>query len=157
MGSLLHNFSVMNHKNQVCIDDRTQTMGDNETSLAMHQLLSGGLNPLLSQGVHIGCGLIKDDHGFIRQHGSGNRDQLSLAFGEIDPIIGNQGIIPLLCPFNCFILLGSRKVIQKTSNLRFYIETFPFLQHKVFISTWKRFCYYDTKFPFLRCKVFISI
>ena len=39
----------------------------------------------------------------------------------------------------CFIVLGSRKVIQKTSDLRFYIETFPFLQHNVFISTWKRF------------------
>ena len=112
----------MNHKNQVRIDDRTQTMGNYETCLAMHQLLSCGLNPLLSQGIHIGCGLIKDDHGFIRQHGSGNRDQLPLSFGEIDPIIGNQGIIALLCALN------------EMMDMHFFRNTFHIFLGHMFVS-----------------------
>ena len=56
----------------------------------------GGLDLLLRPGVHIGGGLVQDQHGAVQKHGPGDGQKLPLA-------LGNAGAVVLE---NCVIALG---------------------------------------------------
>ncbi len=70
-------------------------MGDDEAGSSPHQFPHGFLDLDLGTGVHVGGGLIQDQHGGIGEEGPGDGDQLSLSPGDVDAVIGEDGVIPI--------------------------------------------------------------
>ena len=75
--------------------DGGKTVGNDEAGLVLHQFPHGFLDFLLRPGIHVGRGLIQNQHIGIHEHGPGDGQHLLLAFGNVGAAGGNDRIIPL--------------------------------------------------------------
>ena len=70
-------------------------MGDDKAGLALHQLPHGRLDLDFRAGVHVGGGLIQNQHFGVQQHGPGNGEQLLLPLGDVHAVLVQNGVVTL--------------------------------------------------------------
>ena len=85
--------AVLDHEDDVGVLNGGKTVCDDKRGAPLHKVLHRRLNLLFGAAVHIGGGLIKDQHRGIGQHGARNGDELALTLGNIDTVIGQNGIV----------------------------------------------------------------
>ena len=62
MGALLYHLALVQDQDVVRGADGGEAVGDDEAGLSLHQGPHGGLDPLLGAGIHVGGGLIQNQH-----------------------------------------------------------------------------------------------
>ena len=87
MGSLLGNLPAPDYQNRIRVLYGGQSVGDHEASPALHQSVHGFLDLNLRPGVHIGGGLVQNQHGSVGQERPGNGNQLPLALGDVHAVV----------------------------------------------------------------------
>lgn len=95
MRALLHDIPLANNKNYICLPDRTQTMSDNEARSPFERFAHRFLHERF--GVRIdrrGC-LIEHDDRRIREHGTGDREQLALTLREIRSVFLDDRVVAI--------------------------------------------------------------
>ena len=70
-------------------------MSNHEAGFPFHQLPHGLLNLLLRLGIHIGGGLVQNQHFGIQQHGPGNGEHLLLPLGKAGAVPGQHRVVSL--------------------------------------------------------------
>ena len=70
-----------------------------EPDLLVDVILHGPLNSLLRLRVHVGGGLVQNDHIRVRQQTAGNGQQLPLSLGQVDALVRQHRVVaPGQCP-----------------------------------------------------------
>ena len=87
MGSLLDDASRMEHRNPVAEFAGGQAVADVDGGFVLYNLVKLFVNLRLCDGVQSGGGLIQNDEGGILVKGPGDGDFLSLASGDVHPIL----------------------------------------------------------------------
>ena len=105
MGALLDDVAVPHHKDEVCVPDGGQAVGDDEAGTAAHQVVHCGLDALFGAGIHAAGGLIQDQDAVVGQDGAGDGEQLLLALADVGSILvqlhlvaAGQGADEVVCP-----------------------------------------------------------
>ena len=93
--ALLGDLSVLQHQNEIRVLNGGQAVGDDEAGAALHQPVHGLLDLDLRAGVHVGGGLVQNEHGGVAEHGAGDGDKLPLALGDVHAVVGQHGVIPV--------------------------------------------------------------
>jgi len=81
--SFLNDISVLHDKDQVCVHDCGQPVGNDKACAVLHELSHSLPDLHLRPGVHAGGSLIKDQHCRITEHDPGDRKELTLPCGNI--------------------------------------------------------------------------
>ena len=79
MGALLDDVTVAHDKDNVCVADGRETMGDDEARTALHQRVECLLNPDLGTGIDRRGRLIEDEHRRKCKHDTRDTEQLLLS------------------------------------------------------------------------------
>ena len=93
MISLLNDISILHHQDQICILNSRQSVGDNKTCSALHQVIHGFLDLHLGSGINGRCGLIKDQDLIICQDRPRDSKKLLLALGNIAGLLVKYHLI----------------------------------------------------------------
>ena len=76
MASLLDNLSVFHDEDQRSVADRGQTVGNDKTRSALHQLVKRLLNLQFGTGIDAGGRLVEDQHRRQAEHDTGDTKKL---------------------------------------------------------------------------------
>ena len=90
--SLFNNVAVPHDKDEVCIPDGGQAVGDDETGTAPHQVVHGGLDALFGAGVHTAGGFVQNQNFVVGPTGAGKNTMVKLLMRFYDV---NSGAITL--------------------------------------------------------------
>ena len=82
MASLLDNLSVFHDEDQRSVADRGQTVGNDKTRSALHQLVKRLLNLQFGTGIDAGGRLVEDQHRRQAEHDTGDTKKLFLHLAD---------------------------------------------------------------------------
>ena len=82
MGALFRDTALVHDVNDIGIDDRRKTMGDDERGAVCHQPFQRGLDLPFRLGVEGRGRLVEQQDRRVAQHGPGDGQALPLAAGE---------------------------------------------------------------------------
>ena len=68
-------------------------MGDDKYGSALHELVHSFFDQRLGSGVNGRCCLVKNQHRRIGNGGTGNREKLALALGEVGSVGGQHRVV----------------------------------------------------------------
>ena len=77
-----HNLSVFHDEDQRSVADRGQTVGNDETRSALHQLVKRLLNLQFGTGIDAGGRLVEDQHRRQAEHDTGDTKKLFLPLAD---------------------------------------------------------------------------
>ena len=103
MASTLHDSTLMQDANLVCVLDGAQAMGDSHGGTCLHQLFEGVLYQSLTLGIECGCRFVEDEDRRILQDGTGDADTLALTSRKATTTITDIGV-------EAFFRLGDKLV-----------------------------------------------
>ena len=81
----LHNPSLMQYANLVCMLDGTQSVGYSHGGTGLHQFLQGILNQTLAFGIQSRCCFVEDEDRRILEDGTGDAYTLALTYAQLSP------------------------------------------------------------------------
>ena len=85
--------AVVEDQDLVGVQNRADPLGDDEPGLAMLSLGEASLNSRLGFHVDRAGAVVEDQHGWIDEHGAGDRDALLLATGEVHAALTDDGVV----------------------------------------------------------------
>ena len=93
MGAPLDDFAVIDHQDLVGVLHGLQPVGDHDDGLLPGQRLDGLRQLVLVLRVHVGGGLVQEDHRRVLHHGPGDGDALALAAGQVRAALADHGVV----------------------------------------------------------------
>ena len=104
-------------------------MGDDKYGSALHELVHSFFDQRLGSGVNGGCCLVKNQHRRIGNGGTGNREKLALALGEVGSVGGQHRVVAV------------RQTADEGIRIRNFGRTFNFFLRGIEFSKTDIFCY----------------
>ena len=106
MGAALDDPPLVHDEDAVCAGDGRQPVGNHEARPPVHQLQHRVLDAALGLRVHVGGGLVQDQHGGVDQHCTGDGQQLFLTLRDAVAAAGDDGVVALGQRLNHIVDVG---------------------------------------------------
>ena len=87
-----HDAALIEHDNDVGVENGRKPVRDADGRAAFHQLIQRGLHCAFGFGVQRAGSLVEDQDGRIFQNGAGNGQALALAAGKHDALFADDGV-----------------------------------------------------------------
>ncbi len=91
--TLLDDTPIIDDANDVGMDDRREAVGNDDSRTALHEVIQGTLHKTLALGIEGRSGFVEDEDRGILVDGTGDREALALATGELTPTVPDIGIV----------------------------------------------------------------
>ena len=88
----LDNFSVVEHHNQIGVQDGRKPVRNANRGAALHQFVERRLHGALGFGVERAGGFVEDENWSVFQNGAGDGEALALAAGKGNAFLADDGV-----------------------------------------------------------------
>ena len=93
MGAAVDDAPFVEHEDLVGIDNRADTLGDDEAGAVFHQPVERVLDEHFGRNVDIAGGVVQDQDARVGQQGAGDGDALFLASGKRCAALADRGLV----------------------------------------------------------------
>ena len=92
MAAQFNDFSLIEHDNHVCVQNRRKPVRDANRRAAFHQFVERGLHGAFGFGVERAGGFVENENRRILQNGAGDGEALALAAGKRNAFFADDGV-----------------------------------------------------------------